>query len=637
MKKISLLLVAAVLLFSACQQDPGYLGVTITATTPESIEADLASEGGEVLSISSVNVNKEVTFSVTVKEEEEFTRARWSIMDGRGMEIAVGTASEAALPMEFTHTFTKAENYSVKVYVYTGNDFGYGYYDIEAEVTMQTPEWSLTSKNENSFMAGDQAVFDVTDLNTAEVSSMDVRIVNADTNESIFFKKNSDGSVIVNSRPTDYGSYKMVITLYDANGNSITVEDQLIILNPKNPIKSLLYPTRNDPNYPDQIYVEGVIESPNPLVNIKLVRTAYYGREAGIEPLSEPPLSGVIDYNKVDQPLDVRTEEYIANAPGSPFIYDEMTQTFQFIDPMTYTDEVHNVESSGFKWDYAKFDREAWKYIKRKKHFDLERALSVDYQILATSDQAPEAVPSATVSGYPYLSTVPMSMLCMWLKEVAFNRIWLLQVPRFCWGKTSDWLKIGQSVKSADQKGFISYSVDILTQSGSGSLSNYSDWPGIKLHSPSGLNVAASLKTNVRQKHYLNGIVTTTIYPDVNFTIDNIGVRDYTLQWGFWKTEGKITGRLVLHRDGAAIEEIVTAEQLLEIMPTYEGWGPYPGYGYDNKDAASYMAANNTDVLPPTWTKINFKYPPTPDKEGWKFNPWSDANDTGWKMYYEVN
>ena len=605
MKRLLFLTAITALLVFACNTERGYLSIAVTADKAEA------------------NVGQTIIFNVALPEGDELQTGNFYIYDSDGVQVNTDILSTTT----FEYTFLKTDSYSIKVQAVTKKDYGNAFTDVSIISTMNLPDWTLADDgNANSSMAGEEASFTLTSLFTDSIDTLDFRIINADTNETIFFEQNIEQEISTITRPTDFGNYIVVVTLNDTNGNLGMVSDQFIILNPENPIEIIINVSEADSNNPDSITVSGGISSPNPIVTIELERICFYGREVGIYPLAEPNLDGTVTYNKVGIPMESHDERYIANAEGSPLTYNGITETFSFTDPMNYYDDDGSIEEVGFKWNYARFDREAWKYIKRKKMFNMEKALSVEYRLHVTSNQSDIPISSAVKTGTPYLSTIAMAEFCLWLKEVALNRAWHMQVTRYCYSKSRDWLTDNQTIKSADNVGYIKYKASIT--GGSGKLSNFSDWEGIKIWTTKDISIdSPSITPNQLRKHSISTIVKTPIYSDVAFKINGLGVRDYTLQWGMWITDGQQKGTVTIQRDGNEVET-VTTEQLMQIMPTYEGWSSGRGYSYDEKDYTGIE-----DHEPSTWTKINFKYPPTPgDSENgvWK------KHESDWKMYYEV-
>lgn len=618
-----------------------------------------------------IKTGETVNFTINIPEDDVLDSGTVKILDGDGQQVELIMLNS----LNFAYKFTVADNYQILADVITDNDYGYSVIDIVVEFGGWTPDWSLADnpQNPSSLMGneGEKATFYLDYfLKQPSVQSIDVRMINRD-GDVIFYEKDVKTGFIeyAHTKANKFGEITFVVTVNFNNGNGVKVSDKMVILDPDNPVKILFEASENNPLYPDQIYLDGTVSlvgKEGSIQNLTLVRRAYYGKENGIHALAEPagdPTNkddtGV--YSHVGTPWPVREERYqlikngmaltgelILDESGQPII-DEATGEYQqsttplpikwiaednrftFLDPMPYYAANGSVEETGFKWDYAKFDREAWKYIKRKQHFDIEKAVSVEYFVIANAlvdgDVNPkEDVQSSTISGSPYLSTVPMAQFCLWMKEVAMNRIWHMQVPRYCYSKSMSWLTSGQNHGGA-LSGNVYYSAGV--SGGGGAIRNYSDWPGMRIYTNRDISVSGiKLETNVRRSHDINVTVITPIWPQMVFKIQGLGVRDYTLQWGMWITGGGHVGDMYLKR-GTEAEEHLNADLIKTFMPTYDGWGRNPGYGYDAWDHTGADHASDA-----TWTKINFKYNPTlgnPVENG----IWA-SKEEHWAVYYDV-
>lgn len=552
-------------------------------------------------------------------------------MNKYGEQVFSTTLEEG---LTFEYKFQLAGVY--QVIVGSSSPFDYGYAELEVSVNYKAwaPDWSLASTGNKTSLMGSEGdpdsstVFDLSyffDPQQQEiVDHIDVFMYNKKTRIAGKTKLKDSSFRYAYRASHGYGTVDFVVNIYFKDGNATQVVDKLIILDPLNPVKILANASKNDSSLPDSVQVKGTIEILNmagTFEDVAIKRICYYGKEDGVYPLAEPngnpnDKNDTKFYSKAGMPLIAHEEIYYAvkdgvEVPDSPLKWNDGQGVFVFDDPMPYYNEKGEVEQTGFKWDYAKFDREAWKFIKRKKAFDLKTAVSIEYVVTARARIGGELkafVDSAKEIGIPYLSTKPMVQFCLWVKECAMNRLWHMQVPRYCYNKTMSWLPSSQDIRG-DVSGHITYWVNIVTQSGGGGIYNYSDWPCVKIVTNVDLYIAASTKVNVQREHYADLTVTpdSSVWEPMRFVINNIGVRDYTLQWGVW-TDGGIKGKLELTRQGQETE-VLWGEDL-KFMPTYSAsaWGSYMGYGYEEFD---WTGAQHAKDHAASWTKINFLYAPT--------------------------
>lgn len=561
----------------------------------------------------------EVTFSVAV-QEGEIVKTIYEINNSDGILEKSGEIETAT----FSHNFTKADTYTVSVTASTKKDYGKISTQLNVLSNIEIPEWEI---NNPTVMGGDFLYIDLASFEgNEEIKSVDLRLVEPEEKRVEFFTTYASGTVTIDTSNILPGAYNVMLNIYDKFENSSSSEKQVIILDPNNPVKITFSASKNDFNYENTIFVSGTVETPNPLTDLKLVRTCYYGREEGILPLAEPKASGGIDYFEDGREIVSHTETYSILDSESLLSYDETTGEFSFTDPMPYYNENGAIEESNFKWSYAKFDREAWKYIKRKQHFDLEKAVSVEYKLVADTEKG--SVSSGTDRGYPYLGRKELAYLFMWQKDVTMNRLWKMQVPRYAWGKTLSWLE-SQSA-NGQATGNASFTKSGLT-SGYGRVSNYSDWTGFKVSTASDITMSISISTNNKQAISYSFNIETPLYKG-KIDLIGLGVRDYTLQWGMWidnDQKGGATGSVKIYRDGINGSETITTAELLEMLPLYNSsaWAAWSGNGYDEKD---YTGLGHN---PSSWTKIHFYYPPTPEGSD---GVWG-TKESNWIMNYQYN
>ena len=482
MKKIFMIFTVLIMMVG-CQGEKGSLSVAVKAA-----KANPA-------------LGEKVKFTVEVadtKTSKEIS-GNWYVYNSNNVQLAC----ESFTGNTFSYTFGSYDDFTVKVVAKNKKNYGTGIVLVTVADTSGSLTWNLASdSNSNSFMAGDPIVLSFENLkklagNGAEV---DVHLINEDTGAIPFYQNNIGDQIQYMSSMTDNGNYKIVCVVKYPNGSRVAVEDQLILMDPNNPIELLISASKNDKNYEDTIYVSGsaLHQLGVELTTVKLIRTCYYGKETGVYPLAGLNEDGGIKSYKSEDFIAIE-EVY---TPGDEvFKYDATTGKFEFIDPMNYYDENGHVEESGFKWSYAKLDREAWKAIVRKKYFNLEQAVSVSYKIVAASATQPDAeISSAVVKGYPYINKVSFCQILFWYKDAALNRLWHMQCPRWCWKRTSSWLTSAQ--KYADEKGSGEVAYSVSGTSGVGYIRNYSDWDDVTIFTNSNISTGAlSLSQNQRKSY----------------------------------------------------------------------------------------------------------------------------------------
>lgn len=594
-----------------------------------------------------------VKFTVILPEKHRFLGGTAKIMNKYGEQVF---STDLAKELTFEYEFKLAGEY--QVIAASSSQFNYGYSELGISVTYSgwMPDWSLAgSGNKTSLMGkeGDSDSVNAFDLGyffeserLELIDHIDVFMYNKKTRIAGKTRLESPSFDYAFKTPHGVGTIDFIVNVYFKDGNAAQVVDKLIILDPLNPVKILVDASKNNAAHPDTVLVKGTIEivgMSGDIKDILIKRICYYGKEEGVYPLAEPngnpnDKDDSTFYSKAGVPFVEHEEVYYALKDGaveseSPLKWDESKNLFTFIDPMPYYNEKGEIEKTGFTWDYAKFDREAWKAIKRKKVFDLKKAVAVEYMVSARAEIGGELknfVDSAKELGVPYLSTKPMVEFCLWTKECAMNRVWHMQVPRYCYTKTLSWLPSAQDIKG-DVSGNIFYWVNILSQSGGGGIRAYSDWPSIKISTNADLSISASTKVNVQRDHYVDLTITPdpTVWEPMKFVINNIGVRDYTLQWGLWTDDG-VKGKMELTRAGQEKETLEGDD--LRFMPTYtaSNYTSHPGYGYEEFD---WTGANHVSENGATWTKINFLYAPTlgNPKEG--KGAWID-HEADWVVRY---
>lgn len=538
----------------------------------------------------------------------------------------------------FSYKFEGYGTYTVKVIAKNKKNYGTGSVLITvAQKEGGITDWTLASEgNPNSFMAGDPVtlVFKNLKSQVGEGSELDVHIQNQKTEEVLQFSDNVTDTVQFVSGPNDKGNYRVVCVITNADGSRYTVEDQMILMDPNNPVEILVTATKNSKEYEDTVFVSGSAEHKlgAALTSVKLIRTARYGREAGVYPLASLNKDGGLKSSKKGTDYITITETYSyppENEADKLFKYDPNTCRFEFLDPMNYYDENGNVEEKGFQWSYAKWDREVWKSVLRKEYFSMKDTLTVNYQIIAVSETSPDEEVAAETSGYPYLNKVSLCQILFWYKDAALNRLWHMQCPRWCWKKTSSWLTSAQ--KYADEKGSGEVAYSVSGTSGVGYIRNYSDWADVTIFTNANISTGSlSLSSNNRKAYSGSFTLQTDLYGVINMEIKNISVRDMVLQYGLW-TDGGPSGTVEIKRNNAA--DTVSTTDLLSFMPTYAAgdWGIFPGNGYDEWDAKNCGFDAIKSAM--TWTLFNFKYPPLEESGSIEQGNWGNR-ESDWSFYY---
>ncbi len=392
----------------------------------------------------------------------------------------------------------------------------------------------------------------------------------------------------------------------------------------------------------NSVRVAGKIELSDPTylekLNVKIIRTSSYGKEKGVYPLSEPNFNGDVSYSK----------EGVA-FPTNQIVYDisdliTSDGTFTWDDPMVVFDENGKIEEGmAHKWNYAAWDREGWKHVKRKLRFNMNTSVKIHYKILVERANDPEWDPkqSASFEGWPELGDLEFAHLAEWLREIAFNRLWKVQIPRWNWDNTVSVL-LGGVNQSANGQNSGKISLSGNTSSGSGSMDNYSDWPGIVATSAdnTGAKKAMTLAIDIGSQQDPQNIdfwvsITTPLY---NGTLHGVNckVRDFGWQWGIYPTssEGKLrpgnegtveiwyNGR---HSDLGSSKNVFPSGVLAENGNASYGVHFESPYGYDEFDYTGL------DFVPAPFTRFSYKYRPQPENNG----PWSSNAKSNWVMNYE--
>ncbi|MBN2652671.1 MAG: hypothetical protein JXR63_09820 [Spirochaetales bacterium] len=397
-------------------------------------------------------------------------------------------------------------------------------------------------------------------------------------------------------------------------------------------------PTENSVSYINKIHVSGSVSNVDDLdrINLILVRSCQHGDDPDVNPLAEPK----IDYgNSSWTPLGTAITTFTKEIDLSGYI--DGSGNISYLDPMPVYEynpssgQIEEIAGESLLWNYKRWDREAWKDIKRKQNFDMNRAVKVSYRIKMERKLDPtwDSSLSAVKTGYPALGTEEFAHLAMFLKDCAFNRIWHMQVPRYNWGRSQAWLAETQSY-SGENGGNASYS-RVGVAGGAGGFDGYSDWPGFAVSTRNrsgdwaGISVTPDIFAQNSEEHISFWLAITTPLYNGHVYVDNLAARDYIIQWGVYNTAGNKGSINVYYNDfnGTAVPAL---NILFEYSPA--AWNTIYSTqkaGYKDYDKQGFHTGNPDQVSTPL-TKINFRYHPDP----WgQYGNW-DQYGSGWNLYY---
>lgn len=387
-------------------------------------------------------------------------------------------------------------------------------------------------------------------------------------------------------------------------------------------------------------------------LNVRLIRTCHYGKEEGVYPLSEPNYNGgVTNFTGTKKATEVvNVVEYSLNGAF------DGSGVLTWDDPMPAFDENGSIEGTHV-WTYAAWDREAWKDVKRNNPFDMDASVKVHYKIIVerTCQADWGAVETSVFDGWPELTNYEFAQLASWLREIAFNRLWMVQIPRWNWDNTVSVLMggVNQNAKGeynrysgapGDVKaGYIELTGN--TSSGSGKGVDYSDWPGFLLSTkkegsdaiaPMSLSISISSSDDPQAFSFYIKII-SPLYDGYLYGL-NVTVRDYGWQWGLWPDKTAFSGSRVADNGDIEIHyrgRTHTFEDATSISPISTGDGQSVGNIVFDNNPYGYEPFDHTDLgfTPAPYTRFSYKYRPQPENNG----PWSDHAGDGWLMTYGLN
>ncbi|MBN2650738.1 MAG: fibronectin type III domain-containing protein [Spirochaetales bacterium] len=316
--------------------------------------------------------------------------------------------------------------------------------------------------------------------------------------------------------------------------------------------------SQNDPNHAGYIVLSGKLSDTSNLdnLNFKLVRICRYGYEDGVHPLFEPRKTiGGVSFTKVGVP---HVESILEINLNDDVYLNAATGEFTYVDPMYAFENGQLIpdssEPDGYKkqrWLYADWDTEAWKDIKRKRPFNMQRAMNVEYKVVVErkSDATWSPLVGETV-GWPALTEFQFAHMAMWFKDVAMNRLSLILIPRYHYAMTLAWLAGGNSqsiqgeyneYSGSNGRAYLSVWKDGLGGAGSGGIENYCDWPGMVIETKdnngnnSPISMAVKLESNVTRNVSQWVTIQTPYYSGSMYY--SVFVRDYNYHWGLDRRE----------------------------------------------------------------------------------------------------
>ena len=356
------------------------------------------------------------------------------------------------------------------------------------------------------------------------------------------------------------------------------------------------------------------------LYDVQLVRTCWYGDETGVYPLSLPPANTDPSkhFPKKNQAKQSRVVNYEINDSFK-------NGKISWEDPMPDFDRNGN-QVGKVTWDYAAWDREAWKCILRQKEVDMNQWMKIEYQLVYKEKGANEWINLGNKAvGWPNLSDKEFAHLSKWLTDCALNTIWQLNIPRMLWNNTVGWMPNLSFSHNGEKGGKMTFSVGSvlnLTGSGGSAGTTYSDWSGYGIS----LSMSMSVSTASQQPRQLtlSGIKITT--PLYSGTLDlQMTVRDYGPFWGLWAdADGSYTkGGHVKVKMGSRAMKTFSPDEIIMIGTGNKDVFNYQVHGYDfNRDLDpsqknSYPAAGAN-----SWhfTRINWPGCPVPCNNGYFSN-----------------
>lgn len=272
---------------------------------------------------------------------------------------------------------------------------------------------------------------------------------------------------------------------------------------------------------------------------------------------------------------------------------------------------------AGEGWSYWSWDREAWKYLKRKLPFDMKKAVGCDYKIVVrwkgADDSWEQSSPAQTSYGFPALSDEEFAHLGLWLREVAMNRLWHIYYPPYV-GSLSTTIEVLTSpqTKYGEYCGEVGFTAKADGLGGSGKcwIRNYSDWGEdyrinlekenesfdivLKYKEVAAFDMPLSIKTPLYEGHI-----------HALFNLEN----------GLYCDKPKAGSYMIVTQKGRPSMRYDNLEQEGSLVTKY-----FPPLSYEQRKNPSFSGVPSFEL-----TTINFKYP---------IDEWVAKRNEDWVMYY---
>lgn len=385
-------------------------------------------------------------------------------------------------------------------------------------------------------------------------------------------------------------------------GKSNLISIEALKAGPEIPV---LVASKNDHSIKGKIRVEGSwSEYPNygDYVEVSLLRYYSFGRDT--VPVSKPinvVEKVVADFGAIS--IDSGTFTFLDD------IVPDINVQADTVSPM------NAVIPAGSGWTYWTWDREAWKYIKRKMPFDMKKAVGSEYKVKVRwkgQDESWEtSISDLPAYGYQAITDDEFSWLGLWMREVAMNRLWhLLYPPYHGTIQTTISMLTAPQNKRGEYAGEVGFTAEAegFGGRGSGWLRNYSDW-------------GPDWNINIEKENSSFDIVLK--YKDVATFDMPISVRTplykgdfhavFKLENGLYQDKPKAGSTLKVTQEGQPSQLYENLDQEGSIIMQY-----FPAQSYEQRKGEG--GTHSYEL-----TTINFKYP---------LDDWVANAGVDWTMYY---
>lgn len=273
--------------------------------------------------------------------------------------------------------------------------------------------------------------------------------------------------------------------------------------------------------------------------------------------------------------------------------------------------------NKGDGWSYWSWDREAWKYIKRKLPFDMRKAVGCEYKITVrwrqVDDSWEESSLPGLVYGYPALTDDEFAHLGLWLREVAMNRLWHILYPPYE-GELSTTLELLTSAqtKRGEYSGEVGFyaTADGLGGKGKCWIRNYSDWGEeyrINLEKP-GESFDIVLKYKDIATFDMPLSIRTPLYSGDIHAV-------FKLENGLYCDKPKAGSYMIVTQTNRPSTRYDNLEREGSLVLKY-----FPPLSYEQRRNPNFSGTPSYEL-----TTINFKY---------SINEWVQKRNEDWTMYY---